>query len=222
MPFLFPIDYYKNGLDYYNKEDYPSAFRNFSLVGPDDKHYKDATEKIKEIKPIIDSLNARKVNSDNTKQPSSEIEIKRESSKVENGIKGSIGKTYDLGNLEYKIERVKFKKFIGGLLTLTKADGEFLIISLVVSNKSKEQIIVDNSFFKLEDENGDTYDYSPDASMTLELTGFPGKTLMGMTINPQVSKTAKVVFEVPSKSKNYKLVFVDPTSDDNLEIDMKE
>ena len=137
------------------------------------------------------------------------------------GLTGTVGQSYEVGSLTYKVERVKFKKFIGGLYTLNKADGVFVIISLTVTNKSRKEINIDNSFFKLTDESGAEYEYSPDGTASLEISQFPGETFMGMSLNPNVAKKGKVVFEVPSKKKNYKLIFTDPYSGTFLEIDMK-
>ena len=53
---LFPIDYYKDGIDYYNKQKYSEALHYLRNVSPDDKNYNDAIAKIKEIKPIVDSI----------------------------------------------------------------------------------------------------------------------------------------------------------------------
>jgi len=48
---------YKEGINYYNNKEYAKAYKCLNLVTVDDKNYKDAITKIKEIKPIIDSLN---------------------------------------------------------------------------------------------------------------------------------------------------------------------
>ena len=50
------IDNYKSGLDNYNKQNYIEAYQNFEKVAPNDKNYNDAILKMKEIKPIVDSL----------------------------------------------------------------------------------------------------------------------------------------------------------------------
>lgn len=228
LPFIFPTDYYKEGIDFYNKQNYKKALYKFNNVKQEDKNYNDAILKIKEIKPIVDSLEKTEQLVKKDKQQKKENSVtntkdnRGENVESDKGLKGTIGQTYDLGALSYKIEKVKFKKFIGGLYTLNKADGVFLIITLTVTNKEQKQILIDNSFFKLLDESGAVYEYSPDATSTLELTEFPGKTFMGMTINPHVSKKAKVVFEVPTKKKAYKLVFTDPLTDEFLEIEMTE
>ncbi|ELI6456122.1 DUF4352 domain-containing protein [Flavobacterium psychrophilum] len=238
---LFPINYYETGIDYYNKKNYKEALENFNNVETSDKNYKDAILKINEIKPIVDSINKveeiekekkeieKEKNSSEDKQEKVEVkETEKKSSENNNsietakdeGLRGTVGQSYDVGSLTYKVERVKFKKFIGGLYTLNKADGVFVIITLTVTNKSHKEINIDNSYFKLTDESGAEYGYSPDGTASLELSEFPGETFMGMSLNPNVAKKGKVVFEVPTKKKDYKLVFTDPFSGTFLEIDM--
>lgn len=59
---LFPLDYYKEGVDSYNKKDYKKAYEFLSNVKPEDENYRDAIAKINEIKPIVDSLEFAKEN----------------------------------------------------------------------------------------------------------------------------------------------------------------
>ena len=133
-----------------------------------------------------------------------------------------IAQTYHLGTLSYKIDKYKFKKFVGGLATLKKANGVFLIVTLTITNEGSKQVLIDNSFFKLLDENESEYEYSPEATSSIELSDFPGETFLGMSINPHITKKAKVVFEVPSKNKIYKLVFNDWLSNETLIINLKD
>lgn len=161
-----------------------------------------------------------KSNAQSTTDPTTDAQTF--SRRNDNSIQGLVGQSYDLGTISYKIERTKFKKFIGGAYTLNKADGIFLIISLTVTNKGQNQIIIDNSYFQLADESGAVYEYSPDATATLEVSGVGGETFWGMTINPHVSKKAKVIFELPTKNKNYKLIFNDPFSEKSLEVYMND
>ena len=62
MAILFPLDYYKEGMDAYNKKDYKKAYEYLNNVKPEDKNYSDAIAKINEIKPIVDSLNLAQEN----------------------------------------------------------------------------------------------------------------------------------------------------------------
>ena len=54
------IDYYKDGIEYYNKKEYIKAYDNLKMVDSDDPNYKDAISKLNEIKPIVDSIIANK------------------------------------------------------------------------------------------------------------------------------------------------------------------
>jgi hypothetical protein len=249
---LFPVDYYKNGMDNYNKLNYKEALTNFNNVESSDKNYSDAILKIKEVKPIVDSLERleaiekqavidqvekeaeleEKKLAENKNENAVEAEVsitepsKEKVSVIEKtkakptGILGSVGQSYNVGTLTYKVERVKFKKFIGGIYTLNKADGVFVILTLTVTNRNKREIFIDNSFFKLIDQSGAEYEYSPDGTASLEMSDFPGETFLGMSLNPNVTKKGKVVFEVPTKHKEYKLIFSDPFSGTFLEINM--
>lgn len=53
---LFPFDWYKEGIDAYNKRDFKKALNYLNHVKQSDKNYSDAIAKIQEIKPIVDSL----------------------------------------------------------------------------------------------------------------------------------------------------------------------
>ena len=53
-------DYYKKGNDYYSKQNYEKALSAFNRVKPEDSNYVNAINKIKELQPIVDSLNAEK------------------------------------------------------------------------------------------------------------------------------------------------------------------
>jgi hypothetical protein len=129
-----------------------------------------------------------------------------------------LGQTFSIGQLNYRIDRIKFKKYVGGLLTLKKAHGEFLIVSITVTNKGRKQLAMDDSFFKLIDNTGAVYEYSPDAAVALELSDFQGVPFLGMTINPNIAKTGKAIFEVPTKDKRYNLMLFDETSEHRITI----
>lgn len=211
---LFPINYYETGIEKYNKQNFKEALEDFNNVELTDTNYNKAVKKIKEIQPIVDSLEKIEQHEVNS--------IEKPENNKDKGIIGVVGQSYNVGQLTYKVERVKYKKFIGGVLTLNKADGIFLIITLTITNKSKEEIVIDNSFFQLTDESGYKYEYSPDATASLELSDFPGETFFGMSLNPNVTKKGKVVFELPTKKKSYNLLFNDPFSESSLELNINE
>jgi hypothetical protein len=53
---IFPLDYYKLGIENYNKKNYREAFRYLNKVDQSNPNYNDAVIKIKELQPKIDSL----------------------------------------------------------------------------------------------------------------------------------------------------------------------
>ena len=59
------MDPYKDGVDYYNKQEYLKAYNSLNMVKSDDPNYKDAILKMNAIKPIVDSLALEKVKLDN-------------------------------------------------------------------------------------------------------------------------------------------------------------
>lgn len=68
------MDNYKDGLDNYNKQDYVKAYENFERVSQSDENYEDAVAKIKEIKPIVDSLRIVEKNEKDAKKLAREEE----------------------------------------------------------------------------------------------------------------------------------------------------
>lgn len=54
---FFPIDYYKDGNEYYTQRNYKKAYEYFGNVEANNPNYNDAVLKMQELKPIVDSLN---------------------------------------------------------------------------------------------------------------------------------------------------------------------
>ncbi|MEN9919812.1 MAG: hypothetical protein RL662_2248 [Bacteroidota bacterium] len=57
LALIFPVDYYKEGNEYYNQKNYTRAYEYFSKVESSNPNYNDAVSKMQELKPIVDSLN---------------------------------------------------------------------------------------------------------------------------------------------------------------------
>lgn len=56
LALLFPIDYYKEGNNYFHKEQYDKAVENYNKVPKDNIHYTDAQSQLNRIRQISDSL----------------------------------------------------------------------------------------------------------------------------------------------------------------------
>lgn len=101
-------DSYKTGLDHYNKKEYVKAYDSFQLVSSDDKNYKDAISKIKELRPIVDSIKKSETLqnvSDNKKEKTEEhlkndikSQIERELIAIDKGV--TIGKGENITALQ--------------------------------------------------------------------------------------------------------------------------
>lgn len=55
---LFPVDYYKDGMERYDKKDYKTAYEKLGKVKSDDPNYEKVAAILAEIKPKVDSLQA--------------------------------------------------------------------------------------------------------------------------------------------------------------------
>jgi len=191
---LFPIDYYKDGIDYYNKQNYVKALDYFNQVKPEDKYYQDAINKIKEIKPIVDSLAASKK------------KAKDNVAKSDNNIKSSpvkakynkVGDQIEVDKFSYVINNYRFAKTVGNEFSQVTADGIFLIVDLTFRNNDDKQQTLDNSFFKLTNESGTEFSSSSDGESALEMSG--KETLFLKECNPQIQKSGLLIFEVPEKN----------------------
>ena len=73
----------------------------------------------------------------------------------------------------------------------------FLIVNLTFRNNDREEHTLDNSFFKLTDEDQTEFESSTEGSSTLEMSG--QETLFLKQCNPQITKSGYLIFEVPSK-----------------------
>ncbi len=108
-----------------------------------------------------------------------------------------IGDLLSVGNFIYQVNSIKFTKSIGSEYSRTTADGIFLIINMTIKNVGNEPHTLDNSFFRLTDEQGVTYETSSEAEV--ELMGSGNETLFLKEFNPNIPKKGSLAFEVPEK-----------------------
>ena len=108
-----------------------------------------------------------------------------------------IGDQIDVGNFSYVVNNIKFTKTVGDEFTRKKADGIFLIVSVTFRNNDSKEHTLDNSFFKLTDDNGTEFESSTDGETALEMEG--KETLFLKQCNPNITKSGLLIFEVPEK-----------------------
>jgi hypothetical protein len=108
-----------------------------------------------------------------------------------------IGDQIEIGNFSYVVNNASFAKSVGNEFAKETADGIFLIVNMTFRNNDNEEHTLDNSFFKLTDENGTEFETSNDGSTALEMSHKP--TLFLKQCNPQITKSGFIIFEVPEK-----------------------
>ncbi|AHM66838.1 hypothetical protein PPSQR21_031990 [Paenibacillus polymyxa SQR-21] len=107
----------------------------------------------------------------------------------------TIGQTVNMGPYAVKVTGVKKTKSVGGATT----DETFVVVSVTVKNTGNESIGVDSDYFTLVDSNGRKFDASQDVKVYYD------QTFMMDKINPGLSRSANVAFEVPKDSSGFTL-----------------
>ncbi|MDQ0232091.1 DUF4352 domain-containing protein [Metabacillus malikii] len=77
-----------------------------------------------------------------------------------------------------------------------KTEGKFIIADVTIENAQKEALTINSSFFKILKDDGTEYEAVTDAEVTMAM-GDAGTDFFLEQINPGLSKSGKVVFEVP-------------------------
>ena len=126
---------------------------------------------------------------------------KKEEAKVE---KAQIGDTATIDDISFtvtnanstqEIDDADGNEFIDPVTT----SNQFIVLDATIKNGKSEAITMDASFFKLNTEDGTTYEPKQDGDLMMVIPS--EKFLFLEQINPGLSKDGMVVFEVPSDIK---------------------
>ena len=109
------------------------------------------------------------------------------------------------GDLIFTANSVTKKKTIGSsVFAKTSQSGTFVIVNMTLANKGKETLTTDSSLFELMDSEGRTFENSRDGQAAVMLGGNDNFFLK--QVQPGLSATGDVVFEVPSDASGLKIV----------------
>lgn len=111
-------------------------------------------------------------------------------------VKGAVAS--NVGIAVYNIEE---RDSIGNQFFNEKAQGKFVIVSVVVSNHQKDAITVDANSFKLVTDDGVEYSYSTEAQTALGMENGGKMDSFLKQINPEMTVAAQIPFDIP-KNKN--------------------
>lgn len=110
----------------------------------------------------------------------------------------SIGDKIKVDYTTYKVNNKKWQSRIGNEYIGQSANSKYLLINITVENNDKESRLI--APFKLVDENNAEYDTEPSAEIYLG-----DKAFIFSSLNPGVSKTGTLIFDVPT-THTYKLL----------------
>jgi len=144
--------------------------------------------------------NAKKNTSSSSSQTTSSTTKKEETKKEE-----TYGMNQDVkvGDMIYNISSKEVSKQVGPSVYPTDAKDTFLVVTLTVTNKGNEAVTVDSSFFSLK-EGDKTFDADSSASMSAnqDESGQITNSFFLQKLNPDVSLSGKVVFDVSEAQAN--------------------
>lgn len=112
-----------------------------------------------------------------------------------------VGDVVPVEKFEYKVNSIKTAKKIGNEFMNKTTNGQFLIINVTIKNNDKEARIIDTSLFKIIDSQGREFEPLADGDVYVnENTSF-----FLEEVNPNLSRTGNIVFEMPKDAKGLKL-----------------
>jgi hypothetical protein len=105
-----------------------------------------------------------------------------------------------------KVGAVEDKQEVGNEFMKKKASGAYKIVEVSLTNNQKDAITVDANSFKLVDDQGREFTYSSDAQIAFDIGENEGNTDFFLkSLNPGLTLTGKIVFEVPADAKGFVL-----------------
>lgn len=103
------------------------------------------------------------------------------------------------------VEKVEHRRSIGNSFTRTDADGEFLIVRLLVRNESKATRTIGASQMEILDAAGREFRTSSEGGTALAMSGDKTAEFLMTEVQPGLEKRISIVFDVPPGAKNLKL-----------------
>lgn len=106
-----------------------------------------------------------------------------------------IGEIINIGYFEYIVIKADYSKSIGK----TEANGIFLIIELKVINTNNIRQTLHNYMFRILNPSNDFFEFSSQGLSALHLNNIKHIDFFGKELNPKISVTVTLIFEVPQK-----------------------
>lgn len=117
-----------------------------------------------------------------------------------------VGEMVETGELAYKVTNVEATselKSNNEFIESATTEGQFVLIDIEAYNNDKDARMVDSSMFKVLDNKGREFDPSSDSEVMMVVD--EAMDFFLQDINPGLSKTGKLVFELPADAESYSL-----------------
>lgn len=116
-----------------------------------------------------------------------------------------IGDTVTDKDMAFAVTNFTTAKTLGSSFTKKDAQGTFQVISLKITNQSKETKTIDSSMFQLTDSQGRTFDRSVEGQSA---QGFSegGFDLFLQQVQPGLSVNGDIVFDIPADATGLQLI----------------
>lgn len=116
-----------------------------------------------------------------------------------------VGQTVNDGDLAFTVQSVDNEQSIGDSFDQKTAQGTFYVLSVKIQNNGKDTKTINASDFTVVDSQGRKYDYSTDGQTAMEMQN-GGTSFFLQQIQPSLSVTGKIVFDVPKTATGLKLM----------------
>jgi hypothetical protein len=142
--------------------------------------------------------------------------VKKQGGGEATGETAQVGDKLTLKGTTYQVKKVETAKEVGDKYTGAKANGEFVIVDVSLTNEKDEPATILGDNLRIIGGNGSSYSTSDDA-----LLAFSDQTFLLEEIQPGVTETGKLVYDLPPAAvKGAKLqvedLFSSSTGDINL------
>ncbi|WP_336865281.1 DUF4352 domain-containing protein [Peribacillus frigoritolerans] len=136
-----------------------------------------------------------------TAKPEEKKEEPKAEPKKEAPKQHQVGDVVKVGKLEYTVKGVEETQKISNVLGDKTTSGKFVIVEMAIKNLDKKERMADSNMFKIK---ADGAEYGADAELDMYVNE-GGIGFFLETMNPNISKTGKVVFELPAEAKAYNI-----------------
>ncbi|KAA0766378.1 DUF4352 domain-containing protein [Bacillus sp. SH5-2] len=122
--------------------------------------------------------------------PKKEKEAKKEEPK-------ELSKEGESSNVKIAVGSVETLESVGTEHINEKAQGVFKVVELTLTNNQKDAITLSSNSFKLEDNQGREFSSNSAAQIKLNVANGGNSKFLLEKLNPGLSQTGKIVFDVP-------------------------